>query len=168
MPSEFTFESLRLRSVVDEETGCWVFQGGRTKPQLWFPPLQARANLAQAISWLKSGGQKAPKGVHYWPTCRDFRCCNPEHRRKGTRSDYMRVAIVSRPPEQRAQIARTKRAASVVSDEQCEEIRRSKEPLRVLSARYGISISHASRIRMGELRKPLVSGASVFSWRPNT
>jgi hypothetical protein len=76
----------------------------------------------------------------------------------------MLAAKVVRTPMERARMAAGKRAGSRVSDAQCAEIRASTEPLRVFAERFRISISHASDIRRGTVRRPLCApGSSIFN-----
>lgn len=69
----------------------------------------------------------------------------------------------------RARISATKRAAkraaSHITPEQRAEIAGSADTLRVIAARYGISISQARSLR-STAQAVRGAGVSVFNWRP--
>ena len=151
------------RCRVDEFTGCWVWAmggDGSGRPSLWLPALERRVSLGVAICVLRTGKPPAP-GVVWHCTCSTPNCANPKHRAPGTRSSQMKAAKLQRDALTRARIAQGKRAASELSDTACAEIRASAEPLRIVADRHGISTSHASKIRRGELRQPV--GFSIFT-----
>lgn len=160
-----TLEDLRQRCVIDDITQCWNYAGGHATcglPSLWFPPLGIRTTPGVVLCWLETGKRPA-KGVVWHRTCESLSCCNPAHRKVGTRKSQMVHAAVSRTLLVRAKIALGKRATSRLSDEAVDDIRASSDTLIACAARHGISMSHVSRIRRGELRRSLATGSSVFN-----
>ena len=164
-----TIEDLKGRCRIDELTGCWEWGGGRDAHKracLWLPELGRQGSLGMAACLLRTG--KAPtKGVNWFVACRTKDCANPMHRKPGSRSEQMRAANITRNPLERGKIARGRRANSKLSDEMAAAIRASSDSLRILSKRYGVSISHCSNIKRGKQRRELSApGSSAFSWCP--
>lgn len=160
-----TLDDIRQRCVMDDITECWQWRGGHAidgSPSIWFPPLGKRTTAGVILCWLLTGETPRP-GVVWHRTCDSVGCCSPFHRKAGTRKSQMRNAKVKCSLGHRAKIAQTKRAASLLADEHCQAIRQSSETLDTLAMRYGISRSHASRIRRGELRAQTVRGSSIFN-----
>lgn len=158
-----SIKTLRDRCHVDEDTGCWHW-GFATcadgSPTAWFPPLKRRVTLGTIIGYLKTG-KPAPSGKVWHRTCDTSRCCNPDHRKLGTRSSQMRAAKLTKSREECMRIAASWRKRSKLPEEGVIDIRASSEPLQVLADRWGIHVSYASNIRRGIARKPL--GSSVFN-----
>lgn len=160
-----TLEGLRERCVIDDITHCWNYGGGTTTeglPSIWFPPLQIRTTPGVILCWLETGKRPAA-GVVWHRTCDSLLCCNPGHRKAGTRRTQMQNAAITRTPLERAKIAKGRRALSKLNDAAVADIRESADKLADCAARHGISVSHVSRIRRGELWRPVEQGASVFS-----
>lgn len=163
-----TADDLKGRCWVDDDTGCWHWRGAVDTngiPSMWLPELRRRTSLGVVAAVLTTGAAPLP-GQMWHCTCTTRYCANPAHRTCGTRSSQMLAARMTRNPLQRARISAGKRANGKLTDKQRAEIAGSDEVLRVLSDRYGISISHAQKLR--STRQPLhSSGASVFTWRPS-
>ena len=161
-----TLEDLRQRCVIDDITqDCWNYGGGKTGdglPSIWFPPLGIRTTPGVILCYLKTGKRPAP-GVVWHRTCDSLLCCNPGHRKAGTRRSQMANAAITRSPLERARISVSKRAQSKLTEAAVDDIRSSEDTLAECAARHGISVSHVSRIRRGELWRPVEQGASVFS-----
>lgn len=164
-----TVSDLRDRCVIDDITGCWHWRGATARgrsPVAWLPAIGSRTTMGVIISVLLTGA-KPPKGRVWHHTCETPFCANPKHQKLGTRSSQMLVAAVSRGPLQRARIARGKRKASRVTDAQVEDIRADSGTLAEISSRAGVSVTYASKVRRGEIRRPLdeIAATSVFAWR---
>ena len=160
-----TIADLHGRCVVDEITKCWRWCGGssRGSPSTWLPAAQRVITLGAAICWLKTGSAPA-SGVYWRHICETPHCANPEHRRPGTKSQNLAAHTPDGIPTiRRARIAMARRAQSAISEAVVQDIRGSSETLRVLAHRHGVSISTASKIRLGKMRAPLFAGASVFA-----
>lgn len=164
-----TITDLMGRCVVDELTDCWIWRAGRNaegRPNLWFPALGRPVSLGVAIGTLRTG-QAPAKGVIWHCTCETPNCANPWHRVEGNRQSQMLSLGLTRTPLQRMRQAIGRRKNSKISDADVAEIRHSPDVLRVIAQKYGISMTHASRIKRGEIRQPLgAHGSSVFAtWR---
>lgn len=160
-----TLEDLRLRSVVDDITGCWNVRsfaryGG---VYLWFAPLDCTVSLTKAMAYLITG-DKAPKGKLWWPTCHNTGCGNPAHRQLGTWSEMRRALHPSMTPLQRARITLATRARSRhFSPELRHEIITSSLPASVIAKREGMDLALVCRIRKGQAWRECTVGASVFN-----
>lgn len=170
MPGIRSIADIKARCWVDDITGCWHWRmatDANGSPSLWLPALNTSTSMGVAIGFLLTG-KRPGKGTAWHCTCETPNCANPAHRKEGTRSTQMLAAALTREPAMRARVALSKRRTSRLSDDDCMAIRRSEEPLRVLAERYGISFSHASLIRRGEVRRELgVRGSSVFNLGAN-
>jgi hypothetical protein len=164
VPGIRTLDDVRDRCIVDEESGCWIWRGARSKgryPQAWFPLLGRATTIGRILLHLIEN--RAPKPREVWHSkCGHPDCCAPAHRRSGNRRSQMRAAKIERNAITRARIAASRRARSKLSDEQAQIIRESPDTLRELAARYGISKSWASCIKRGQGRS-VIPRASVFS-----
>ncbi len=159
-------EDLRDRCWVDDITGCWHWKGGQPgrAPCLRLPDLDGRTtSIGAAICYLSTGS--LPKRGQVWHVkCGSRFCANPEHRKCGTRRTQMLAAKYVPTPLTIAKISATKRQASGLTDEIVAGIREAEGPLSEIAARFGVSISHASRIRRLEQRRPVAApGSSVFA-----
>ena len=161
-----SLNDILLRCIVDEETGCWLWQGTRAggcSPSMWYPPM-GKAVAGGVVLYHLLHGEVLRKGNYFHRTCQSGECMNPAHRRVGTRSSQMKNAQLTRSVQERAAIARTRRASSrVLTDEIVADIRSSDETLEQVSKRLGIHLSTASRIRRGEMWVDFKRGASVFN-----
>lgn len=163
-----TIDDLRDRCRVDEASGCWHWAGavnGDGQPSLWLPVARKRMTLGRAIGWLKTGAEPAA-GAVWFCTCSTKHCANPKHRRKGTKSDAMLAAGLTKSPLTRARMAEARRKRGKLTPEAVEDIRTSVDPLRVAAERHGVSKSMAWRIRIGHRWQHVAEapGASVFSF----
>lgn len=161
-----TREDLRQRCYVEPETGCWHWKAGKSKdkPCVYVPAFGRVTSLGSAICFLKKG--RAPlKGERWFVTCSTPRCANPDHRACGTQRSVMQApSVPKRSAAHNAKIMLSSRATrSKCTPEIAEEIRNSNESGPELEARFGISRSLVSLIRLGKAWRPVCHGASVFA-----
>lgn len=160
------FDTLKDRSRIDEETGCWHVTGHRHKgtTTLWCAPAQAPISLTAAIAWLMTG-KPARKGTLWVAMCGHTDCGNPAHRKLGDRGLLMRVMRPKLSPLHRARIAKAHRDnGGVYSPELKAEIIRSPENGAALARRLGIDPSTVQRVRNGQRWHDVAPGSSVFSF----
>lgn len=159
-------EDLRQRSRIDDETGCWVVQAGRSRGRvcLWLAVAQCSLPLTTAMSWLMTG--KGPTDGKLWiPTCGNKACGNPAHRKLGSRGQLAKLVRPRLEPAQRAKIQRSHlRRSPHYSPERHAEILASSETGRELAKRLGMSPSTVSRVRRGETWSAAMVGSSVFTF----
>ncbi len=161
-----TLADYATRFRVCEETGCWLWRGKSYKgrcAQVWLAGLENQASIGQAVYWLVHG-ERLQSGMVNRCTCSTRNCGNPEHRKPVKRGRHVDKGV-KRDYASRLRIAKARRAASTVgmTAEIAAAIRASDEPLKVLAARHGISISYASLIRLGKSFAPAAPGSTVFA-----
>jgi hypothetical protein len=164
-----TLADFRSRCHVDEDTGCWEWRAGRNgqgEPSMWLPLIRRRVAPGVALCVLLTG-QEPPKGEFWHGTCATRHCCSPLHRMPGTRSSQMLQPTVERSTTRAGRIAAIRRAKSKLTEDDAAAIRNSSETLAVLAERYGVAMTHISKIRLGKAWARIEApNASVFSWRP--
>jgi hypothetical protein len=158
-----SIEDIRLRCVINDETGCWLWPGSMNNsgtPITWFPPLQAAVTIGIAICFFKTG-HRPERGTMWLPKCGNQLCANPAHRFVGNAS--VRTSG-KRTPLHNAKIALSNRKNARLTEEIAAEIRASEEAGCRVAKRYGISASHVSRIRRGQNWRPIViPNSSIFN-----
>jgi hypothetical protein len=163
------FEDLRLRSVIDELTGCWIFQAARKQSTgiIYCPALGKVLSLSALVSVLKTGSLPA-KGTIWAPNCGDRACGNPAHRKLMKWAAYCQLRSKPLPVLQRALIARTRRSRGLsrYTPELRAEILSSSETNVALAGRTGLTPQAISKIRHGRMWRDEAQNASVFTWRP--
>lgn len=163
-----TIEDLRLRSVIDHDTGCWNVKGyqtGRTV-QVWYPVIGKVVSLAVLIAHLKTG-TKAPKGKTWHPICGNPTCGNPDHRKLMTHSSVLKAAHRDRPrdPQFRLRLADSmrKRAGSRYCPTARAEILASQDSNAALGKKFGMTPQSISKIRAGRMWRDAVPASSIFN-----
>lgn len=159
-----TVADIKDRCRVDEFTGCWLWAGAKkgTAPRPWIPGVGA-TSMTMALQLVIHGTKPTPKRMLV-PTCHNVQCCNPAHRKWGTRSELFAGIRPTLSPGHRARTTAGKRAASnVCTAKIAAEIRASDEPVPALSARLGIHPTHVYRIRRGESWATSMPASSVFA-----
>lgn len=135
-------------------TGCCVNGHPYSK-------IDGKSILVRRALWLRDRGP-IPAGRILRCTCGLEQCISLDHARLTT---YKAVAIecgamgLMSGPVRSARIAAVKRAGpqSKLTDADVAAIRASNEPISVLGPRYGITPSHASRVRNQQHRRDFVT-----------
>lgn len=166
-----TLDDLRARCRVDEDTHCWIF-GGQPKslePMVWF---EDRTMTVGRVAWLLSG-KRVPAGNWLaWSTCGNKRCCNPAHRKVGTKAqmgEWLKAQGHLRGRLERRIINRRARVDSKqnkLTPELADWIKESPQTGIELAHALDVSNTAISRVRKGHCWAPIAPAASVFSWRP--
>ena len=110
-------EKVKARTVVDETTGCWVWQGGccgNGYARLRWGP-GGKATTCHRIMYEHYYGP-IPNGLVVMHTCDNRRCVNPEHLQAGTQGDNMRDMF-----------KKGRCTRSVLTEDEVREIRRQSE-----------------------------------------
>lgn len=184
-----TLEDIRLRSIVDDITGCWIwggaYDGATMCPRVWLPdgiPGSVRpggTSTAARAAWVLAGKPLLPSHI-VMRTCRDTRCCNPAHGKTGTRADLgalTRSIGDQRGHPLRAVVNARNRQAMMIPRhvvERGEALFAAGAMAKDVCAALGVAPKTAALIRdrrhphsTGK-PTPVVRGASVFSlatWR---
>lgn len=160
-----TFDDLRGKSRIDEETACWIVDGHRNRgsTQLWLPAAGKVMSLTAAFAWLKTGAAAEP-GRMWVAVCGNTGCGNPEHRQLGDRGLLMRITRpkLSQLHRARIQQAHLKRSRCY-SPELHAEILSSPESGKALAERIGVHESVVSKVRRGEAWVSAAPASSVFT-----
>ena len=168
-------ESLRLRCVINEMTGCWRYrgctEGKQAKLQIVLPDGTRRVMRGRQAAWVLKHGRPIPPGTVTMPRprCGGDCCVNPDHVAVGPRKKAIQVAAqrgAFDTPEFRLALHKTQQGKRKISLAGETALRLSKEPLAEAAARLGISYSYARDIRAGVVKGGLHRVASVFDWRP--
>ena len=183
-----TLEDLRIRCVIDSETGCWLWRGaftrssdrrGQPTSRVWLPDApdgMAKTGTATRAAWLLSGRELEAGHVVWRSRCTNSACINPGHGASGTRT-AMHAAFVAdgrlRGDPRRAAINARNRSSLLVP---VEKVRRAEAMFaagamqKTVRAALGLSANSAMRIRKGlhpncAGRQRTVANASVFTMR---
>lgn len=108
--------------------------------------------LAHRKAYIEAYGP-IPPGMLVCHKCDTPLCVNPKHLFLGTHKDNSQDALKKGRINLKSLLeASRKPRKRFLTDEQCSDIRASKEPLKTLSERFGVTMSCISLVRMG-LRK---------------
>jgi DNA-directed RNA polymerase subunit RPC12/RpoP len=120
--------------IVDEQTGCWVWQAGSGR----YGALSkgGKKVAAHREMWERMRGP-LPNGATVHHRCENKRCVNPSHLQVMRRGTH------------------TRRHRAQLTPEQVRTIRKSKERTSVLARSYGVSEPTISDIRHGRTWKDL-------------
>jgi hypothetical protein len=176
-----SLQCIKNRCHVDDITGCWLWSGAMTKDRLPKTHIKAGAPLQQKCgrtmgtaraAWLLAGKTLEPGHVVYRAVCHNLRCCNPAHLAAGTPKAAAMSASMHgqfRDPEWLMRLAKNRRStAPEVVQAVLADIEAGMTCV-AASKKHGIGVETAKLIRRGEQihqRAPVLSGASVFAWRP--
>lgn len=170
-----TLEDLRNRCVIQDDTGCWLFQSVRRSVKnwginVWLPSLQRTETLPRA-AWILAG---KPMGKDrdwtVWRTCLNSECGNPAHLKGGPRRAYGRwvegVGYLRGDPRRSAINKRNKLASGTarITQELADWVRESGQSGAAIAHALDVSPHCISRVRTGKTWTHTVQGASVFSW----
>ena len=135
------FDKYFVRSDTED---CWEWNGAVSKGIGMFR-YDDRMQPAARVAWMLFHGD-IPSGLHVCHTCDNPKCVNLSHLFLGTRSDNMRDKINkgrgNNPQGERHYNAK-------ITSDIALDIRYSSLPVKELSLKYGISLSHAYEIRNG-------------------
>lgn len=118
--------------VVDEETGCWVWQLTRRGQGYGQIAVRSRATCAHIVFYEREVGP-VPDGMELDHTCRNRACVNPAHLEPVTHAVNV----------QRGALAK-------LTVEEVLKIRADDRPQKAIGNAYGISQAQVSRIKRGE------------------
>ena len=125
----------RIMDMVEmiPESGCWIWMGpGKTHGQIKIHGIPSPQRVHRIIWEHKNG--PIPDGKLVCHKCDIGFCCNPEHLFAGTQLDNMMDKVKKGRQARGETIGNAK-----LNSAQVIEIRRSDEPYRVLSNKYGVS-----------------------------
>lgn len=135
-----------LNARCTEEDGCLLWNGRmRSGP---VAVIQGREFKVRHVVWRQVHPSPPHKSELPLPTvCGHERCVHPDHQTLVGRNAHARQA---KTLQHRMRIAQARRASGKIDLATARLIRASDEPLQVLSARHGIHLSYAHKIRVGQ------------------
>lgn len=113
-----------------------------------------RVITVRRVLWEAHHGA-VPDGKQVGMSCGNWRCVCPDHLVARTRSAATRGR--SRDPQERMNIATSRRAGSRLTMDDVRTIRASDEPVRALATRYSLSWGYVWRIRRGDVWADMAS-----------
>jgi hypothetical protein len=182
MRGVYSLEDIRLRCVIDEETGCWLWKHGKSGgyPRTAIPAgvfgekrITTMPALKAAFTFANSG-KLTGHTVYRSAACPNLDCVCPYHAKRGGPSDVLREHAKRRDsfffkPERRARISRLGKAKelpqesvqAILQDLQAGMLQRD------VAAKHGVHKDTVSKISRGihsTQRQQTLRGASVFNW----
>lgn len=166
-----TVEDLRLRSVVDDDTGCWhwklwCWKNGMPGCSI---PVAGRFQKVSGrrAALILAGHELGPKDMAYaTDNCHSTDCVNPRHCRIGTMRDVMRMhasrGLFSDPKHYGALVRHAKANARFTPEDRLEIVL-STDTAEEVGKRFGLSERMVNKMRRGKRTTPV---SSVFEWRP--
>lgn len=137
-------ERLRLNSSPNK-SGCLIWTG--TIGAGGYGSIKIGKNIkAHRASWIAHKGE-IPKGMMVLHKCDTPACINPDHLFIGTQLDNMRDALAK---GRNADTRGTKNGRAKLTEAQIADIRQSEETAVATAAKYGVSSSLISQIRLGQ------------------
>lgn len=132
------------RTSIGKLEDCWNWTGPRQRKGLGYGVFGGR-RLAHRVSFefFKSD---IPKGMHVLHTCDNPACVNPLHLFVGTHQDNMTDMVKKGRSLLNKQKGQDHRNAKL-TERDVLEIRASKETLKTLAARYGVSFGLIAHIK---------------------
>lgn len=160
---------VRLRCVLDADSGCWHLRTGHGKPQplgrvqrIW---VHGRGSVsATRAVWELAHEAPLPRGRRAVRVCGSYDCANPEHIRALSHADAQR-RIVGKwhemTPRRRANLERIQRSRRKFTSQQVLEVRLGTESVAALARKWGVSRTALQAIRDGKTYRDPVSSV----WR---
>jgi len=143
---------------VNPATGCWEWQRGIEHTGYGATSYRQKRMSAHRVAWLVFHPEDEerlwsnPK-LFVCHKCDNKLCCNPDHLFLGTPKDNTDDFMQKRGPAWVAWMEKRKfQRLRKFSHETIDAIRVSKEPLREVCRRYGVSQGYASNIRNGKYK----------------
>lgn len=171
-----TVEDLKLRSVVDEDTGCWHWSmamfAGAPRVHAWLPDTGREVTMRgrRAALYLEQGHDIPAKHIAYARhCCKSDDCVNPAHSRSGTKAQWgkwlTKTGKTKNLPSKcvAARKGWDKRGRKL-TPEDVADIRSSKDSIVKTARRLGVSTGAVSSVLQQLSHRPLMAGASVFTW----
>ncbi len=160
-------ERIVAGAIPEPNSGCWLWMGSVLPKGYGRLSVAGKMQMAHRASFQAHCGD-IPSGMFVCHRCDTPACVNPDHLFLGTNADNVRDMFrkgrAALPPTIR--IPNTRRrgetnGASRLSNAQRVEVTQSREPSRVLSARYGVSMDVIQRLRSGERWSPARALAGI-------
>lgn len=171
-------ERLRLRCVVDDVTGCWVWSGalsdGAPKIHFRHPVTLERTDAkGRRAALILARGADLPRGHVAWQKacCDHDLCVNPDHCRSGTKKEWGRWLTTSGkvknlPSKSVAARKGWDTKGRKVTPEMKTKIMNDPRPISELAAELGLSRMGVWSVRQQLSHRDGMANSSVWTWRP--
>lgn len=151
----------KSHSTVDTVTSCWNWTAFLQSSGYGQFRHSNKPVLAHRASWSFYNQSAIPEGLFICHKCNNPRCVNPAHLFLGTALDNTRDVIAKGRARTfcKGHVHGRKKRRRKLSDDQVREIRvtlYNLEPLRVIAARYGVTMACISTIRRGKRKKLVI------------
>jgi hypothetical protein len=173
-------DDLRLRCVVDEDTGCWHWRlslcDGVPKVHVTHPALPRPGHIMRGrrAALLLARGRDLPAGhvAYARLTCQSADCVNPSHCQSGDRHAHGRYLTKSGKvkgllSKRKASRAMWDKRGRKVTPEVRAHILASDATTYALAKELNLSQFAVWSVRKGAVHTPHLAQASVFTWRPD-
>lgn len=125
------------------KNGCWIWMGHTSKQRRYGAiNVNGKQEQAHRASWMIHNGE-IPKGINVLHKCDTGECVNPSHLFLGTQYDNVMDMVKKGRHGGNYKLTKS----------QALEIRTSADNVKILSERYGISITEVYHIRSGRIWK---------------
>lgn len=150
----------RILANCEEEGGCLIWQGGRTKDGQPIINFRSGCRYVRGLMYEAHHGVLPPADKVLAPKCRNSCCVSPDCIVAMTvqalrRLDARRGAY-SRPAANATRLLLARRRATI-SEDVVQRVREFEGTCAQASLATGVSLSHTKKIRAGTARRPLVS-----------
>ena len=135
-PSLKTEKLILSRMVPDKKTGCWIWTGCLGRKGYGVLTIQQRFQRAHRVAYEVWRGP-IPQGMQVLHRCDRPQCVNPDHLFLGTNGDNIRDSISKG------------RWLNKVTGADVVKIKSSKESIRSIGKKFGITKETARRIKNG-------------------
>jgi hypothetical protein len=143
-----TVAYFRERSLVDPETGCWLWLCAAGSNGYGAVSYRGRRAIAHRVAYQVATGREVPRGIDVCHHCDVRRCVNPDHLFEGTRADNMADCAKKgriRTPTGSGEAC----PAAKLTAEQVRAIRADSRSGRELGRVYGVDKGTIQHIRAG-------------------
>jgi len=138
---------------IDEETGCWEWQGAKDRNGYGVVMWQGKLRRAHRQSYEWENGE-LPKEIYACHQCDNRGCVNPDHIQPGSPSDNLKEAHDrGRHPRRSRKGSGEQSGTNVLTEAQVLEIRRQRREGRAypsLAEEYGVSEATARYVAEGK------------------
>lgn len=155
-----SIDYFRSRSIVDPDTGCWIWQGPRRRNAYGVATNKSGVTTsAHRVCYEAAHGVTLPRHLVVCHKCDNPPCVNPDHLFSGTHSDNMKDCAAKGRLKLTLAGANlptmfgTDNAKAKMNPDKVVLIRASTDPIKAIARRFGIDPKTVRQIRNREIWK---------------